>query len=472
MAENKKQSSRRKFLQSMSGSALLLAASGFSSLANEPIQEKILPFNRPFSPNDTVRIGVIGMGIMGFRNLASALKVPGVELVAVCDLYTGRLARAKELYGDKLIVSSDYREIISRKDIDAVIVATSDNWHARITTDALKAGKAVYCEKPMVHRISEGLPMIAAQKASGKVLQIGSQGVSSIVAAKAAELYKAGAIGKLNMVEATYDRQSALGAWQYTMPDDASPETVSWDKYIAGTKKIPYDAKKFFWWRNYRDYGTGVAGDLYVHLLSKLHVITGSLGPEKIFSSGQLSHWKDGRDVPDVMAAIMDYPKSDAHDPFQMSLRVNFISGSGDTGSVKMIGEEGAMEIRGNSLIIRHSLMPKAPGIGGWDALETYPKAMQERLRQAYNNRYSAEDQKTPTKPDIEYKAPPGYNEHVEHFTNFFDAVRTGKTVVEDGVFGFRAAAPCLACNDSYFEQKIIHWDPVNMKIKNPSQKK
>lgn len=96
---------------------------------------------------------------------------------------------------------------------------------------------------------------------------------------------------------------------------------------------------------------------------------------------------------------------------------------------------------------------------------ETYPKAMQEELVKRYNQKYSQEDQKRPVKPGVKYSAPEGYDEHLEHFTNFFEGVRTGKPVVEDPVFGFRACAPCLACNDSYFQKKIITWDPVNMKV-------
>ena len=466
MAASNNRNSRRKFLRNLGGSALLMAVNPLATSASSPdIAEHILPYEKKISANDRIRIGVIGMGIMGYNNVATALKVPGVELVAACDLYAGRLEHAREVYGSQLFTTPDYRELLNRKDIDAVIVATSDNWHARIVTAALKAGKAVYCEKPMVHRISEGLPLIAAQKASGKVLQIGSQRVSSIVYAKAAELYKSGDIGKLNMIEASFDRQSALGAWQYTMPTDSDAAAVNWDRYIAGTSKAPYDPKKLFWWRNYREFGTGVAGDLFVHLLSGVHLVTGSKGPETIFSSGQLSHWKDGRDVPDVMTAIMQYPETDSHPSFQLNLRVNFISGGGDTSSIKLIGEEGVMELRGNSLNVRHSLMPKAPGIGGWDALSTYPKAMQESLLQEYNSKYSEDDRQVPVKPATEFKAPQGYNEHLDHFTNFFDSVRTGKAVVEDAVFGFRAAAPCLACNDSYFQKKIIHWDPVAMKV-------
>ncbi len=461
-----KSSSRRKFLQKIAGSALVLAVDPLSSLASQKAEERILLYQKKISSNDKIRLGVIGMGIMGFNDVNTALKVPGVELAAACDLYTGRLERAKEVYGNDLFTTKDYRELLNRSDIDAVIIATSDNWHARIAKDALEKGKAVYCEKPMVHRISEGLPLIAAEQKSKKTFQVGSQRVSSIVYEKARELYKAGEIGKLNMVNATYDRQSALGAWQYTMPADASPETVDWDRYIAGTPKIPFDAKKFFWWRNYRDFGTGVAGDLFVHLLSGTHVITGSKGPSTIFSSGQLSYWKDERDVPDVMTGIMQYPETEDHPAFQLTLQVNFISGTGGSESIKFIGEEGVMEVRGNSLKITHSIMPKAPGIGGWDALDTYPTAMQEQLKNQYDQKWSADDKKKMTKADIEYKSPQGYSEHLDHFTNFFEAVRSGKPVVEDASFGFRAAAPCLACNESYFQKKIIHWDPVEMKVK------
>jgi len=424
-----------------------------------------LRYSKKISSNDKVRLAVIGFGIQGHGDLATALKVPGVELAGVCDLYTGRLQNAKEMYGDQIFTTRNYQEVLDRSDVDAIILATSDHWHARITKEALKKGKAIYCEKPMVHKISEGLGVVDAHKASGKVMQVGSQRVSSIGYAKARELYQSGEIGKLNMVNAVYDRQSAIGAWEYTMPNDASPETVDWNKYIEAMNKIPFDPKKFFWWRNYRDFGTGVAGDLFVHLLSGTHVITGSKGPVKIFSAGQLSYWKDGRDVPDVMTGILQYPETPEHAAFQLTLQVNFVSGTGGQESIKLVGEEGVMEMKGSNVSIHHSIMPKAPGFGGYDAVFTYPKAMQDALSQAYNQKYSDEDKKRPTKPDIDFKAPAGYSDHLDHFTNFFDAIRTGKPIVEDAAFGFRAAAPCLACNDSYFEKKIINWDPVNMKL-------
>ncbi len=457
--------SRRRFLQQMSGTALALATAKTSLAHAGAWQNRVDSYSKKIGPNDKIRLGVIGMGIMGHNDLQTALKVPGTEVAALCDLYKGRLEHGKEVYGKDLFTTADYHEILSRKDIDAVIIATSDHFHSRVAIDALKAGKHVYCEKPMVHKISQGWDVINAWKSSKKTMEIGSQRVSSLAIQKAGEAFRSGAIGQLVCVEANMDRQSALGAWEYTMPTDASQDTVDWKRYIAGMPDQPYDAKKFFWWRNYRAFGTGVAGDLFVHLLSGIHVITGSKGPEKIYTSGQLSYWKDGRDVPDVMAGVIQYPETKEHSAFQVMLRVNFISGNNESGGTKFIGSEGVLTLDGNGYKIHHHKMSKAPGIGGWDALNTYPTAMQETLKKNYDQKWSADAQKEESAPDESFTEPETYDEHVEHFGHFFDGVRNGTPVVEDPIFGFRAAAPCLACNDSYFENRIIHWDPVNMKI-------
>ncbi|MEO7044963.1 MAG: Gfo/Idh/MocA family oxidoreductase, partial [Ferruginibacter sp.] len=157
MQKKNQQSARRNFLKHLTGTALALGAGPLSSFAaKEKIEEHILQYQKHFSSNDKINIAVIGMGIMGTNNANTALKVPGVKLVAVCDLYTGRLERAKEVYGKDIFVTNDYRKILQREGIDAVIIATCDQWHARITKEALQAGKHVYCEKPMVHYINEG----------------------------------------------------------------------------------------------------------------------------------------------------------------------------------------------------------------------------------------------------------------------------------------------------------------------------
>jgi len=166
------------------------------------------------------------------------------------------------------------------------------------------------------------------------------------------------------------------------------------------------------------------------------------------------------------MSAVISYPESPEHPAFQATLRVNFVSGEGDRASTRIIGSEGVIDMSdGGGFTIHKSKMPVAPGYGGWDAFGTYPEAMQKAIVEEYNKKYSAADQQAPKMDDVVYHEPEGYNDSNEHFANFFDSMRTGKPVVEDAAFGFRAAAPCLACNDSYFENKIIKWDPVGMKL-------
>ena len=173
------------------------------------------PLGRQTAPSDRIGLAVIGAGGMGMADVSTALRIPGVELVAACDIFDGRLDAARERHGEDLFTTRDYREVLARDDIDAVIVGTPDHWHQPISVGALGAGKAVYCEKPMVHDIAEGHDLIRAQDESGKVFQVGSQGMSSLGNEKAKELYEAGAIGQLNYAEGFWARNDPIGAWQY-----------------------------------------------------------------------------------------------------------------------------------------------------------------------------------------------------------------------------------------------------------------
>lgn len=414
--------------------------------------------------NGLIHIATIGMGGMGSGDTRFATSLPGVKLIAVADLYDGRLQRAREQYGSDLITTRDHREILARPDIDAVIVGTPDHWHQKITLDALNAGKDVYCEKPMVHTIEEGPAVIETQKRTHRILQIGSQYASSLVYEKARELLRQGAIGEVNLVEAWLDRNTAIGAWEYTIPPDASPATVDWERFLGNAPKRPFDPVRFFRWRNYTDYGTGVAGDLFVHLLTGLHYATGALGPERVYATGGLRFWKDGRDVPDVMLALLDYPKTDMHPAFTVSLKVNFESGlPHESFGVKFVGSEGTMTTGYNSLELARHPRESEPGY----TISTFPKAVQDQFLREYHEKYPprrvSADSLRPDRED-KYVPPAGFNAHLEHHRNFLNAVRSRKPFLEDAEFGYRAAGPALLTNVSYFEQRICGWDPVAMR--------
>jgi predicted dehydrogenase len=414
----------------------------------------------PAAPGERVGLATIGVGGQGTGDTKAALKTPGVELVAVADLYDGRLARAKETFGDKVATTREYKEILARPDVDAVIIGTSDHWHVPITVAALAAGKHVYCEKPMVQHWEEGHQVIDAQKRSGKVVQVGSQRVSSVVYLKARDLLASGAIGELNMIDAWWSRNSPIGAWQYSIPPDASPATVDWERYLDGrAPRRPFDPLRFFRWRNYQDYGTGVAGDLFVHLFSGVHVITGSLGPTRVMSTGGLRFWKDGRDVPDVMLGLFDYPKTERHPAFNLTLRVNFAEGGGDNSGLRFVGSEGVMTVS-NEVSLTKQARPAEPGF----TIDTFPKATQEQFMKEYRAKYpDATAQLLPLQVET-YRPPRDYNDTEHHFRNFFASIRSKAPMVEDAVFGLRAAGPAVACNLSYFEGRQYAWDPETMK--------
>lgn len=455
--------SRRSFLKKLSTSAAVAMAVP-SAMANNHAAFRSVEYlnlvkKQTISANDRIRIGLIGTGGMGIGDVQTALMVEGVEVVAACDLYNGRLTRARELWGKGLYTTRDYRELLNRSDVDVVINATTDHWHEKVSLDSMKKGKHVYCEKPMVQKAEEGHNIIKMQKQTNKIFQVGSQYVSSILHAKAKELIEAGDIGEINFAEAQIDRHRALGAWQYSIPPDASPQTVDWDTYLGNAPKRPWDPLRFFRWRNYQDYGTGVAGDLYVHMLSMLHFVTSSKGPNRVMATGGLRYWKDGRDVPDIHLGLFDYPETEVHPAFNLALRTNLVSGGGDNFLFRIVGSEGDITIGSDNLTIRRTPFPNAPGM----SINSFPEAMQEAYKVEYFKKY-------PEKAELEgpkefvFKVPHNYKgDRYEHFVNFFDSIRTGKPVIEDPTFGLRACGPTEAGNISYFEKKIMGWDPEKM---------
>ena len=453
-------STRRTFLKSAAGTVVTSHVAGAFSLARA---------GRAYGPNDRVRIATVGMGIIGFIDTRCALRVPGVELVAVADVYEGRRTHAREVFGGQVEAVVDYRDLLARKDVDAVLLCVPDHWHARMSIDAMKAGKAVYCEKPMVRGVEEGPGVIRAQKETGAVFQVGSQFASSVVFEKLKEVLASGVLGKLHAVEARYNRNSALGAWQYSIPTDASPATVDWDRFLGDAPRRPFDADRFFRWRKYWDYGTAVAGDLFVHLLTAVHVATGSLGPDRVSAMGGRRYWEDGREVYDLIIGLLDYPATSTSSAFTLSLQTDFEDGGGENSMFRFVGSEGVADVTFDGFKVKKVGIERATTqaiLKGYNSVTTFTEAQQE----AFAAKLAAEQSPSVVTPSATRQAdtfhvPAGYDARFDHFLRFFDSIRQAKPVQEDAVFGYRAAAPALLCNESYRQGRTIGWDPVAMQL-------
>jgi predicted dehydrogenase len=444
---------RRQFIRLGTGVVSAGAATKLAVL--EP--NLLSAYARVAPPSDTVRFASIGTGVRGCELLQASLRVPGIECVGVCDLYDSRHEAAKEAIKKEVPASREYRKILDRKDVDAVVVATTDHQHRKIVVDACLAGKDVYCEKPMSHTVEDGFAMLDATQRTNRILQIGSQGVSSILYAKAKEIYASGRLGDVFMIEAYSDRNSASGAWVYPIPPDASEQTIDWNAFLNDAPKRPFEPTRFFRWRCFADYGEGLAGDLFVHLISGIHFITSTNTPaQRAQSTGGIFRWKDGRDFPDLLETFYDYPG------FRVVLRCNLNNDAG--GFLAFYGTRGTIAIKGSTLTYKPQdtrPQPEGYSIYGWPA----------RLRDQYLKKWH-EDNPLPAPLDFwvdeeveSFTTPHDYDAVADHQANFFNAVRSRKPVVENEVFGNNAAIGCHMANYAYFSKAVAVWDQGAKKI-------
>ena len=401
-----------------------------------------------------IRFVSIGTGIRGCDLLRSARQVATGECVAIADLYTMHQKAGQEAYGADVPTTRDYRPLLDRKDVDAVIVAVADFQHRRVVLDCLAAGKDVYCEKPMSHNVADGLAMVAAVQKGKRIFQAGSQRVSNVVYKKAAEIYKSGRLGEVTYIEGHTDRNSPGGAWVYPVAPDASPETIDWKTWIRDAPDRPFDAERFFRWRCFADYGEGVAGDLFVHLLSGIQCVSGiNAIPARASSSGSLTHFKDGRDYPDLLATLYDYPGA------TVNLHCNQNNTNAET--VVFYGHEATLTINGNSLTVEPQdtrPQPEGYSLDGWTAAD----------KKKYLDDWHAAHPEPPVKlAEVEtYAEPHGYDDTAEHIATFFRAIETREHVMEDEVFGHNAATACHMANHSYFHRNVATWDASTQSIK------
>jgi predicted dehydrogenase len=442
--------SRRRFLGITAAAGATLAA---KTIVLNP--EPLFAAGRSAAASDRVRFGMIGIGMQGSGLLGTSITLPGVECVAACDLYDGRHTLAREITAKAdLPVTRRYHELLDNKEIDCIVAAVPDHWHKQVVVDAVSAGKDIYCEKPMSHTPADGVAMVEAAQRTGRIVQIGSQRVSSLLCKKARELVAQGMLGDLMLVEGWLGRNDPTGAWEYPPPTDLSTTTLDWDTWQGDVPKRAFDPLLFARWRCWREYGTGVAGDLLVHLVSGMMFILGwNQPPDRTMAMGGILRWKDGRNMPDVHASLFQYGEIPVY------MRLNLGTEMPET--YRFQGSKGILELGEFGL----TYTPQS----GKDTEPSYydnsfPRAMRAAYEKEWHEEHDPKLGQEPMPETVNFRGP-DYDDVKPHLWNFFEAVRSRQPVVEDAVFGHHAALACHLANESYFRKKGVYWDEASKSI-------
>jgi predicted dehydrogenase len=436
--------SRRQFLErSVAGAAAVAAVSkaGFAWAAP------------PDSPGDRIGVGIIGVGARVQSGLLEAAQaVHGVEIVGVCDAYKGRVQRAIARTGGRAKDYGNYKSLLADPAIDAVIVSTPDHWHRLQTVESLAAGKDVYLEKPMTLSIEDGPEMIAAAAKYKRILQIGSQGMSSKTQETARETIRSGKLGQVTMIRATYNRNTRSGAWLYPIPPDANETTVDWPAFLGPAPKRPFSLERFFRWRCYWDYSGGIATDLFVHLLTTIHFLMDAKMPAKVVGLGQNYRYKETHEVPDTVNAILEYPEG-----FTVNLSSTFNNQASSESGFEILGNEASLVFRGGQLVLK----PENAVEGNEWVVTSWP----EDLEKAYfaDPKIIAAERPSEWEPrmrkESETATEMGLDATRVHVARFFESVRSHTAPVQDGVMGHHAAAAAHMVNESIRKGRPLEWD-------------
>ncbi len=436
---------RRDFMRIGSGSVVAGAAVKYTLLQPAALWGA----GREVAASDRIRFASIGTGTRGCELLQASLAVPGIECVAVCDLYDSRHEAAQEMVQKQVPATRNYKEILDRKDVDAVIVAVPDHQHRRVVVDACAAGKDVYCEKPMSHNVEEGFAMVDAVHKGNRIMQVGSQRASSIVYEKARELYARGRSERFSLLRArrTGTRRAARGSIPF--------HPTRTNRRSTGTN---------FWWGRQQghltrhDFFDGGVFPTMARGSPETCSYTCSL--EFILYPERMSPRRERKPVVDYSAGKMAANSRCYGNTLRLSgvpsgaaLQLKQRGGE----PIKFHGTKGTMEINGQTLTFIPQDVHQRPeeySTKGWPA----------RLRKQYMEQWAAEHPQ-PNPLDyqpveaITYNAPQGYSDVSAHQAVFFDAVRTRKPTVENEVFGNNAAIGCHLANYAYFKNTIATWD-------------
>jgi predicted dehydrogenase len=412
-----------------------VAAAGATAIYHTNVHARIL------GANDRINIGCIGIGGRGYHDMQWAIetgkKSQSAQVVAVCDTYRKRLNRAKE-FSQAELATLDYREVIARKDIDAVIIATPDHWHAPIAIEAMKAGKDVYCEKPMTRTVEEAKRFYETAKAANRVVQIGSQTTSSDQWWKARKAIEDGMIGQLLMSQGSYHRNSTKGEWNYDIDQNAGPEGkgddyIDWKMWLGAAPKREFSAERFFRFRKYWDYSGGIATDLFYHVVAPLNICWGEAQfPSKVMASGGIYVFKDGREVPDTFHLIAEFPKGHSLVLSSSMANSQHIPGliRGHEGTIVMV-PGGQFESKVDHITVTPERIAKEAFVGKWgkDVVELATEKRED------------------------------------HMENFLRCVKTREKTVLDAMTAYKAMTTIGMAVQSYREGRALYFNEALQRV-------
>ena len=431
---------RRDFLKTASTVGASLGLAG-QAMAARPGK---MAAGRVIGANDKINVGVIGVGGRGFyvaKEFAQVgAKDNSCQIVAVCDVYTKRKNKAAEAY--KAEGTLDYREILARSDIDAVIVATPDHWHAPIALEAMDRGKDVYLEKPMCHTIPEARQLVDTVRETKRVLQVGSQTTSGDQWQKAKKAIADGMIGDMIMSQGSYHRNSKEGEWNWDIDPEASPSAkgdnyVDWNMWLGKAPKRDWDPDRFFRFRKYWDYSGGIATDLFYHVVAPMNICwTEPQFPYKVTAGGGKYVFKNDREVPDTFFLIGEYAKGHA-----INLSSSMANSQHIPGLIR--GHEGSI------IMVEH---------GRFEGAAPYITVRPEKrvISDAYKAKWGAEDIKIPVE-DV--------NTMQTHVRDFLSCIRTRQKPRLDVETGARAQVLISMAVQAYREGRVLYFDEKSWKV-------
>lgn len=407
------------------------------------------------SPNDRLQVACIGVGTRGHQLLQEVQRDDKVDVAVICDLYKGNIERAKRLTKNADVrLDPDWQKTIADPKIDAVVIGTPDFWHAPMVIAAAKAKKDIYVEKGWSKTLAEAKAMRKAVKDNKVVMQLGHHYNSEPTYHKAREIYQSGQLGKVTTIRLYIDRAGPKPMWKfYTFynvleaPKDASPETIDWARFIAGApKKLPFDVERFFTWRCWWDYGTGIAGDLMSHLWDGANMVAGMGIPGSAVTQGGNYIWKGDRDVPDVWHVAFDYPKKE----MQVTFGCDF--------STTHIGE------------ITHFLGADKTLEVGPNFCRTFPAEWKPENRKTMVDRQREIAQAANMNPidigpipDYSYKR--GEIQVSGHMLDWTNCIRTRETPRCGVDRAFQEAATIAMSVEAFRRERKVKWDAVKEEI-------